>query len=391
MDLNKSFYKTVFKNLFTDPCTVKYWDGEEEHYGIGKDKFKIIISEPISKADFISDPSMTFGEAYMFKKIDVEGNLQVAIESLFSNQDGFLRKGHLAQKAVKIVASTKKRSKENIEHHYDIGNDFYKLWLDDTMTYSCGYFKTPEDSLLDAQKNKIDHILKKLCLAKGQSLLDIGCGWGELIITAAKKYNVKALGITLSTEQFTRVKERIEEEGLKNQVEVQLIDYRDLKGQQFNKVLSVGMAEHLGKKHINEYFEAINNLLLPGGMSLLHSITGRGEDGTNTWINKYIFPGGYVPNIKELIGGITDQNFNLLDAESLRMHYAITLENWAANFENALPEISKTKDQSFIRMWRLYLNSCAANFKVGNIDIHQLLFSKGINHEIPMTRDYISN
>jgi cyclopropane-fatty-acyl-phospholipid synthase len=389
MDINKSFYKTIFKNLFTDPCTVKYWDGDEESYGTGSSKFKLILNEPISKADFINDPSMTFGEGYMFKKIELEGQLQQVVESLFNNSDSFLNKGNLLGKAIKVIANNTKKSKENVEHHYDIGNDFYKLWLDDTMTYSCGYFKTEEDTLLEAQKNKVDHILKKLSLSEGQSLLDIGCGWGELIITAAKKYKVKAMGITLSSEQFAKVKERIESEGLKDMVDVKLIDYRELKDMKFDRVLSVGMAEHLGKKNINEYFEKVNNLLNTGGLSLLHTITGIGEDGTNSWVNKYIFPGGYIPNVKELITGIVDNHFNLLDAESLRVHYAMTLEHWAKNFEKALPEISKSKDEVFIRMWRLYLNTFAANFRTGNIDIHQFLFVKGINTQLPLTRHHL--
>jgi cyclopropane-fatty-acyl-phospholipid synthase len=389
MDLNKSFYKTIFKNLLSDPYSVKYWDGEEEYYGTGETKFKLILNEPLSKTDFINDPSMTFGEGYMHNKIEIEGNLQVALESLFNNQNSFVRKGEFMSKALKVMTNNTRKSKKNIEHHYDIGNDFYQLWLDETMTYSCGYFKTPEDSLKEAQKNKIDHILKKLCLAEGESLLDIGCGWGELILTAAKTYKVKALGITLSSEQFARVKERIKEEGLEDLAEVELIDYRELTGRKFDRIVSVGMAEHLGKKHINEYFEAINKLLPAGGISLLHTITGIGEDGTNTWVNKYIFPGGYIPNVKELIASMTNQAFNLIDAESLRVHYAMTLENWSRNFEGALPEIRKTKDEVFIRMWRLYLNTFAANFRTGNINIHQFLFVKGVNNELPLTREYL--
>jgi len=389
MDINKSFYKTIFKNIFVDTFTVKYWDGEEEIYGTGKSKFKVIFNEPISKVDFINDPSMAFGEGFMFKKVEIEGNLQKVIESLFNNENSFVRKANPMGKALKSITNNIQKSKKNIEHHYDIGNDFYKLWLDDTMTYSCGYFKSLEDSLLDAQRNKVEHILKKLYLSEGDSLLDIGCGWGELIIEAAKKYRVKAMGITLSSEQFERVKERIVKEGLGDLVEVELLDYRELNNRKFNRVVSVGMAEHLGKKCINEYFETVNKLLYKGGLSLLHTITGIGENGTNTWVNKYIFPGGYIPNIKELANGMTDQEFKLIDAENLRIHYALTLENWAINFEKALPEIKKTNDEVFIRMWRLYLNTFAANFRTGNIDIHQFLFSKGQNDGLPLTRKYI--
>ncbi len=389
--IDKVFYRTLFRDLFSDTCTVKFWDGEEETYGEGESRFKLIMNEPIPKSDIISDPSLAFGEAYMNKKLEIEGDLEAVIESLYRNMESFLRQGHLYNKALKKLSNNLKRSRENIEHHYDIGNDFYKFWLDETMTYSCGYFKRCDDSLAQAQKNKVDHILKKMNLKEGQTLLDIGCGWGELVLTAVKRYGVKALGITLSSEQFATAQRRIEKEGLSDLAEVRRIDYRELKGSEFDRIVSVGMLEHVGKDHLHEYFTHINRMLKEGGLSLLHSITGihESEGGTNSWINRYIFPGGYVPSIQELIGYLSKEGFHLIDAESLRRHYGRTLEHWAANFEKALPEIQKMKDETFIRMWRLYLNSCAASFNSGNIDIHQLVFTKGVNDDIPWCRDYL--
>ncbi len=182
--------------------------------------------------------------------IDFQGNIQEVIESVYKNNDSFLHKASLFQKLYKITPHSIKNSKNDIKHHYDLGNDFYKLWLDKTMNYSCSYFKSKEDSLYQAQLNKVDHILKKLNLHPEQKLLDIGCGWGDLIITAAKKYNVKALGITLSNEQFNKVNERIKENHLEDQVEVRLLDYRELlkTGEKFHRVVSVGMLEHVGRK-----------------------------------------------------------------------------------------------------------------------------------------------
>lgn len=389
MIADKIFYKTLFKTLFSDSCDIRFWDGEIEHYGEGESKFQIILNEPIPKADIIRDPSLAFGEGYMAKKVDIEGSVQKVIESLYNNKESFLRNGNKYVHLIKMISNNIKNSKENIKYHYDIGNDFYKLWLDDTLSYSCGYFKSPKDSLTEAQKNKIDHILKKLALKEGQTLLDIGCGWGELIITAAKKYKVKAMGITLSSEQQAKVKERISNEGLNDLVDVQIIDYRELKNIKFDRVVSVGMIEHVGKEYLSEYFSTVNNLLNEGGLSMLHCITGIKEGGTNTWIDKYIFPGGYIPAVKELIIHMAEQNLYLNDLESLRRHYGRTLEHWARNFENALPKISATKDETFIRMWRLYLNSCAASFNCGNIDIHQFLFTKGINNQLPWTRKYM--
>jgi cyclopropane-fatty-acyl-phospholipid synthase len=323
--------------------------------------------------------------------MDFDGNLQEILESIYRNKDSFLNKPELFQKIHKITSHSIKKSKEDIQYHYDLGNDFYKLWLDETLTYSCAYFKTKEDSLYKAQLNKVAYILKKLNLKKGERLLDIGCGWGELIITAAKKYGVNALGITLSEEQFRKVRERIKENNLENQVDVKLIDYRELAdaGERFDRVVSVGMLEHVGRKNLSIYMETVNKLLKPNGVSLLHCITTQQEGETDQWIEKHIFPGGYIPSIRELVTLMPDYDFHLIDLESLRLHYAQTLQCWAENFENALEKVREMKDEKFIRMWRLYLNACAASFHHGVIDIHQFLFTKGLNNELPMTRDYL--
>jgi len=387
--IDKIFYKTLLKNMFSDPFEVKFWDGSVEKHGEGEPKFKIIFNEAISKAELINDPSIALGEGYMTKKVDIEGSVQAVIESLYNNKESFLKNSEKYKKLIKKIKSNIKTNKNNIQFHYDIGNDFYKLWLDDTMTYSCGYFENDTDSLNQAQQNKVKYILKKLNLKEGQSLLDIGCGWGELIILAAKQYKVKALGITLSSEQLEKANERIKAEGLEDLVEVQLADYRELKDISFDRIVSVGMLEHVGEEFLPEYFKVVHNLLKDKGLSLLHCVTGVSRGGTNTWIDKYIFPGGYVPAIKDIITYISELEFEVVDVESLRRHYGKTLECWAENFEKALSVIEKSKDETFIRMWRLYLNAFAASFNCGNINIHQIVFVKGVNNDLPWTRDYL--
>jgi cyclopropane-fatty-acyl-phospholipid synthase len=386
--LEKSIYKDLFSNLFSDTFSVKFWDGEEFTNGTGNDGFRIILNEPISISEVIADPSNTFGEAYMQKKLEIEGNIQEVIESMYNNSKSFLRNKEKYSKLFKPIKNTLRKSKENISFHYDIGNEFYELWLDKSMTYSCGYFKSENDTLEQAQANKVDYILRKLNLKEGNTLLDIGCGWGELIINAVKKYKVNALGVTLSQEQMEKAKERIKAEGIENFADVKLIDYRQITDKKFDRIVSVGMIEHVGKDYLKEYFTTLNTLLNQGGISLLHCITSF-KGGNNSWIDRYIFPGGYIPSLNELMTNITSEEFYLLDMESLRRHYVRTLENWSAKFESSIPIISKMKDESFIRMWRLYLNSCAASFQVGNIDVHQFLFSKGLNKDIPMTRSYL--
>ncbi|OBR90275.1 cyclopropane-fatty-acyl-phospholipid synthase [Clostridium ragsdalei P11] len=391
MGLNKIFFKKFLQGAFSDTVSVKYWDGSEEKYGEGDIKFKVCMNKPISEKDILRDPFLTLGEAYMDGVLDFEGNIREVIESVYKNRESFLNKADIFSKVYKILPNTLKRSKTDVQYHYDQGNDFYSLWLDKTMSYSCAYFKHENDSLYQAQLNKVDHILKKLNLKEGQTLLDIGCGWGELVLMAAKKYGVKAVGITLSKEQLKKANERIEENNLQGKVEVKLADYREIadKKEKFDRIVSVGMIEHVGRKNLSTYMEDVKNMLNPGGVSLLHCITAQTEGEVNEWIKKYIFPGGYIPSIRELVSLMADNDLHLVDVESLRLHYFKTLKCWAENFEGTMDEVKKMKDTRFIRMWRLYLNACAASFHYGVVDIHQFVFTKGLNNELPMTRKYL--
>lgn len=354
MGLDKIFFRKFLQSAFSDTVAVKYWDGSEEKYGEGDIKFKVCMNKPISEKDILRDPFLTLGEAYMDGILDFEGNIREILESVYKNRESFLNKADIFSKVYKILPNTLKRSKTDVQYHYDQGNDFYSLWLDKTMSYSCAYFKHENDSLYQAQLNKVDHILKKLNLKEGQTLLDIGCGWGELILMAAKKYGVKAVGITLSKEQLKKANERIEENNLQGKVEVKLADYRELadKKQKFDRIVSVGMIEHVGRKNLSTYMEDVRDMLNPGGVSLLHCITAQTEGEVNEWIKRYIFPGGYIPSIRELVSLMADNDLHLVDAESLRLHYFKTLKCWAENFEGAIDEVKKMKDTRFIRMWR---------------------------------------
>lgn len=391
MEINKNIVKSIAEHLSDRPFDLEYWDGEIIKYGEGEPEFKLIIKNFPSKKELLSDPSVALGEAYMKGYIDIEGDLQKFFESIIRNKDSFMNKNTVFRLASKIKAPSLIKSKKDIAHHYDIGNDFYSLWLDKTMSYSCGYFKNPTDTLYDAQMNKIHHILKKLNLKEGQHLLDIGCGWGYLIIEAAKLYKVKALGITLSEEQFKKAKARIKQEGLEDLVDVQLMDYRNLEKSnlEFDRIVSVGMAEHVGHANLPLFFKNVDSVLKESGLFLLHNITNLVETEGNKWITTYIFPGGYLPTLREELNIAADINFRTLDVESLRLHYMKTLEEWCKNFMNHLDEERDMFDDEFLRMWHLYLATCAAAFHYWDIDIHQILFSKGINNTLPMTRKYL--
>ncbi|MGV1060344.1 class I SAM-dependent methyltransferase [Clostridium perfringens] len=391
MEINKNIVKSIAEHLSDRPFDLEYWDGEIIKYGEGEPEFKLIIKNFPSKKELLADPSVALGEAYMKGDINIEGDLQKFFESIIRNKDSFMNKNTVFRLASKIKAPSLIKSKKDIAHHYDIGNDFYSLWLDKTMSYSCGYFKNPTDTLYDAQMNKIHHILKKLNLKEGQHLLDIGCGWGYLIIEAAKLYKVKALGITLSEEQFKKAKERIKQEGLEDLVDVQLMDYRNLEKSnlEFDRIVSVGMAEHVGHANLPLFFKNVDSVLKESGLFLLHNITNLVETEGNKWITTYIFPGGYLPTLREELNIAADINFRTLDVESLRLHYMKTLEEWCKNFMNHLDEERDMFDDEFLRMWHLYLATCAAAFHYWDIDIHQILFSKGINNTLPMTRKYL--
>ncbi len=390
--MKKLLVKAFFEKIRHGGLKVVYWDGEEVDYGDKPSQFRLIFNRAPSNFD-IADPVMALGEAYMDGIIDYEGRLEEVLMIMEQNGQYFTDSsvvGAIGGSVVKALnnVTEKLQQKRNIQHHYDLGNNFFSLWLDKTMSYSCAYFKQPEDSLYQAQLQKIDHILKKLDLKPGEKLLDIGSGWGWLIVKAAQQYGATALGITLSEEQYRATRQQIAERELTDKVDVQLVNYLDLdeKQYQFDKIVSVGMFEHVGKENLMRYMEKVNKLLVDGGLSLLHTITGTTENVPgNSWMKKYIFPGGYVPTLRETIWLLPEQDFHLLHAESLRLHYAMTLDRWAENFSAHLDEIRAMFGQQFVRMWDLYLRGCSASFRVSGLDIHQLLFSKGLNNQLSLT------
>ncbi|MGV3418403.1 class I SAM-dependent methyltransferase [Streptococcus agalactiae] len=392
MVMDSLIIKQLIKSTFDIPLQVTYPNGNIETYNGNNPHVKLKLNKNFSVSELSKDTSIVLGEAVMDGDIEIDGSIQELILSAYRCGDSFLRNSKFS-KLIPKQFHDKKHSKSDIQKHYDIGNDFYKLWLDDTMTYSCAYFKHENDSLEQAQLNKVHHILNKLNAHPGGKLLDIGCGWGTLIITAAKEYGLNATGITLSEEQASFITKRIKEEGLENKVTVLIKDYRDIH-ETYDYITSVGMFEHVGKENLSQYFQTISKRLNINGLALIHGITGQvggnHGSGTNSWINKYIFPGGYIPRLTENLNHIASAGLQIADLEPLRRHYQKTLELWTKNFHNALPEVQKTHDKRFINMWDLYLQSCAASFESGNIDIFQYLLSKGVSKDtMPMTRDYM--
>ncbi|MBM7624517.1 class I SAM-dependent methyltransferase [Sporohalobacter salinus] len=394
--MRKKLLKSFFKQLKHGGFKVIYWDGEEIEYGDDEPQVTIEFKENLPLEFDLSEPILSFGEGYMDGIIDFKGKLEELMRIIKLNRDN-INSNDLSSKMMLKFNEFKnkalqKQQKEDIKQHYDLGNEFFSLWLDETLSYSCAYFKTPEDTLYQAQLQKIDHTLKKLNLQPDDRLLDIGSGWGWLIVKAAKQYDVEAVGITLSEEQYQATQKRIKNLGLEEQVKVKLLDYLDLpEDEEFDKIVSIGMFEHVGKENLFKYMEKVKQLLAEGGISLLHTITGLTEEPVNKWVDKYIFPNGYIPALQEIISLLSEYNLHFLHAENLRQHYAMTLDCWHDNFCYHLDKIEDMFDQRFIRMWDLYLRGAAANFRIGNLNIHQLLFSKDEANCLPLTFDYMYN
>jgi len=379
------------------PLTVALWNGARVPLG---DAEKVAIRlRSGAAARYLLRPSLdALGEAYVEGHLDVEGRISDIVdiaESLARDADD--RQG-LGKLPSWIARHTRKSDRKAIEYHYDVSNDFYARWLDPQMVYSCAYYRSPDDDLATAQTAKLDHVCRKLALEPGQTLLDIGCGWGALVMHAARHYGVQAIGVTLSTNQFELATRRVRDAGLADRVEIRLQDYRDVPGDgSFDRISSIGMFEHVGLKHLGEYFRVIHRLLKPGGVAMNHGITSSDADsrsvglGAGDFIDRYVFPDGQLPHVSLAIRELSAAGLEVVDAESLRRHYALTCRAWSDGFEQHLPEMTRLAGEHRARIWRIYLAGCAHAFAQGWINIYQLLAVRSENGvcPLPLTRDYM--
>lgn len=388
LQLEKNFMQHYLERFEEISFSVEMPDGTTFSIGKNTPLFHVVLHKEIPPTALLKSTSLALGEAYMNGDLEIKGDLFSALD-VFLGQMNQFSTDHKALKGILHPSNSLKKQKEMIHYHYDIGNDFYRLWLDDTMSYSCGYFPTETTSLYEAQMNKIHHILKKLQLSPEMTLLDIGCGWGYLLLEAAKKYKIHGLGITLSEEQAKKFQQRIQEEHLEDYLHVRIMDYRELEKSDliFDRVVSVGMLEHVGRENYELFLKNVSSVLKPEGVFLLHYISSLQESSGDPWIKKYIFPGGVIPSLREILQLCGDYHFYTLDVESLRRHYTKTLLCWNDNFQKNRKAVVDMFDERFARMWELYLTSCAASFHNGVVDLHQLVLTKGVNNQLPMTRE----
>ena len=345
----------------------------------------------------VLNPELAAGEAYMDGTLTFENGGVAEFLRLFARN-----RYHLADHPVQVQMQklrlalrrfhnrriNRQKAQKNVAHHYDLNRELYELFLDRDMQYSCAYFIDPEDTLEQAQAQKKRHIAAKLQLADGQRILDIGCGWGGMALYLAQCADVDVLGITLSTEQLDLAMQRAEAAGLADRVKFELKDYRELDGT-FDRIVSVGMFEHVGTANYWDFFAQINRLLDPDGVALLHSIGHMSPPSTESpWLDKYIFPGGYSPALSEVLTAVEPNQLWVTDIEVLRVHYAQTLEEWNRRFQANRARIAEIYDERFCRMWEFYLISCAQMFRTGA----QMVFQMQLAHKrdaVPLTRNYM--
>lgn len=426
-DLGADHASELLKRLFRGfggSLALRLWNGTTLRLGASgpggvEPPFTLVCRSPsVVRSMVLGRDPLRLAEAYFLGDIDIEGDFFAALSlknhlhairltlldrvgALFSALS--LRPSASASQnrqtshhGQAVKAHSKTENRESIQFHYDVSNEFYALWLDDAMVYSCAYFEQSDLDLEQAQQAKLDHICRKLQLQASDRLLDIGCGWGALVIHAARYYGVRSHGVTLSAEQLSLARQRIAQAGLEDRVTVELRDYRDLQGESaYDKVASVGMFEHVGLKNLPVYFSTVHRLLKPGGLFLNHGITHDVEGWNKTcsteFINRYVFPDGQLDTVSNIQRGMERARFEIADVEALRPHYALTLRHWVARLESHHEQALHYVSESTFRVWRLYMAACALEFESGEIGVYQVLASKraGVNASPPLTRRHV--
>ena len=394
----KGYFSHLVRSIFrTGQLAVTFPDGSEERFGeSGAEPVRIRIHDEATLRALSLNPDLALGEAYMDETLTVEnddlyGLLDLALENTMRSDAVAARRVMTGMRNAKRVLTQHNpvgKAQSNVKHHYDLSDELYELFLDTDRQYSCAYFEQPDASLEQAQSCKKAHIAKKLLLRPGLSVLDIGSGWGGMGLTLAKEHGCEVLGVTLSSGQHKVSNKRAREEGVSDRVSFSLMDYRALDST-FDRIVSVGMFEHVGAPHYREFFRSLRNLMKDDGIALLHTIGRTTPPGsTNPWIAKYIFPGGYIPAMSEVLAAIEKEGLIVTDIEILRLHYAETLKHWHQRFMANIDRVRELYDDRFCRMWRYYLIASELTFRHAGQVVFQFQISKRLR-SVPLTRDYI--
>ncbi len=352
----------------------------------------LIIRDRATLVRIVVNPEVAFGEAYADGTVEVHGDLLALMDGVYRSMAAGGRR--TAYQWLSLLwlglaqGNSRRGSRHNIHHHYDLGNQFYQLWLDRNLVYTCAYFPEPSATLEEAQLAKMDHVCRKVRLQPGERVVEAGCGWGSLALHMARQYGVRVKAFNISHEQIVYARWRAQHEGLDGRVEFIEDDYRNIHGR-FDAFVSVGMLEHVGRKHYRELGRVIHRTVSDSGRGLLHFIGRSRPRPLNAWVRKRIFPGAYPPTLREVADIFEPWDFAVLDVENLRLHYARTIEHWLERFEGSRQQVAAMFDERFVRMWRLYLAGSVAAFRSGSMQLFQVVFAGSQCRAIPWTRAYL--
>lgn len=390
--------KYIDKIDFDKTFRIYFHNGEEYQYGTGEPVFSIKFNTPGALEDLLVRGSLGFGEALMYGSVEVEGDYQDVVHLGFRLQDDAEMNPSFLEKLKILIGFLSRRntlegSRKNISAHYDLGNDFYELWLDEELQYTCAYFHDFNDTLEMAQKQKMDLVCRKLRLQPGETIVEAGCGWGHLAIHAVENYGVKVKAFNISKEQIAHAREMAEKRGLTtDQVEFIQDDYRIIENEsfQYDKFVSIGMLEHVGRENYQKLFEIIHKVVKPNGLAMVHTIGKSRPSPINPWMEKHIFPGGYIPSLSEIVTPLEkiEGHLHVVDVHNLRYHYALTLDHWSERFEKHKDLIIEKYDDVFYRKFLLYLRASAAAFRYDGVVLFQVLLSNGYDDAAPLTRHH---
>lgn len=389
--LDRWLARTMLNNIGNPALRMTLWDGQVVS-APGESSAGMVIHDRAALLRLITDPLLHFGDDYCTGLIEIEGGIVTFMETVYKalNKSSKYRRGSdpAAYLRNQPCRNSLQESRQNIHYHYDIGNDFYRLWLDEEMVYTCAYFPEQWASLEAAQIAKMDLVCRKLRLRPGQTVVEAGCGWGALARYMAREYGVSVRAYNISREQIVHARQRAKEEGLEGRVEYVEDDYRNI-CDSCDAFVSVGMLEHVGPDHYHELGAVIHRSLKDNGIGLIHTIGQNNARPMSSWFLHRIFPGNYPPTISEIMSVFEPGDFTVLDVENLRLHYARTCEKWLERFDMNLHRVQEMFDDFFIRAWRLYLSGCIANFNIGSLQLFQVVFSRSSNNLIPLTRGHL--
>ena len=390
-DFDRRLIRWIMNYVGNPRISIRLWNGDE---------FSVTDAHPVGCMEFrqrravlelLRSPSLGFGECYSNGLIEIHGDFLRFINEITAAYTRKRIRRYYGPKVRSMLRALRvnslTRSRHNIHHHYDLGNEFYKLWLDERMVYTCAYYDTPAATLADAQLAKLEHVCRKLNLRPGQKVIDAGCGWGALALHMAEHHGVNVIAYNNSSEQVAFARELAAAKGLDDRVTFVEDDYRNIDGR-CDAFVSVGMLEHVGLAKFSTLGNVIKGCLKPTGLGLIHSI-GRSHSHTpDPWIVKHIFPGAHMPSLSEIMAVFEPHKFSVMDIENLRPHYARTCATWLQNFEAVADKVAAMYSEEFVRMWRLYLAGASAGFESGTLQLYQVLFTPHGNNNVPWTREY---